>query len=292
MTERDLPELARDLERLEEIVHGWEPERQRTVQAVRETLEAIQKGAFLRMIRAVREEPGGLAGLKAAVQDPWVQGVLGYHGLIRAPEPLIEARVEAALEAVRPTLVGHQGNVELVTVVSPAEVHIRLTGSCDGCTHSDVTVRMGIEAAIKERVPSVETVKVVDKRAASTVKASGEHGLVRLRAKPDASPFAKPWQDGGPFGDLPEGGTRAVELPDASVLVARARGELRAYPNACPHLGMPLDGAHVEEGVLECRYHGFRFVLATGECLTAPDVRLVSYPVRLRDGRIEIQVTT
>jgi nitrite reductase/ring-hydroxylating ferredoxin subunit/Fe-S cluster biogenesis protein NfuA len=295
--DKSLEELVGELERLDLVVRGWDAAPRATVTALRETLEAIQAGAFRRLLRAVKAEPGGLEALTKAVDDGWIAGVLGYHGLLRAPGATpprartIEEEVEAALESVRPTLIGHQGNVELVAVVSPQEVHIRLVGSCDGCTFSEATVRMGIETAIKERVPTLELLKVVDKRSARHDAATAS-GLVQLRSKVTGSPFERPWQDGGLFVELAEGGTRAVELPDTSVLVARARGELRAYPNACPHLGMPLDGGHVEGGVLHCPYHKFEFDLATGECLTAPDVALVPYPVRVRDGRLEIQVVT
>ena len=106
-----------------------------------------------------------------------------------------------------------------------------------------------------------------------------------------ASPFAKAWQDVGAF-DLEEHQIRAVELEEASVLVTVAKGEPRAYRNACAHLGMPLDAGSVADGVLTCPYHGFQFVLASGECLTAPSVQLPSYPTRVQDGRILVQVTS
>ena len=118
-----------------------------------------------------------------------MQGVLTYHGLLRAPPPTLEQRVEQALESVRPMLASHNGNVELVEIVDDVEVRIRLEGSCDGCTHSDVTVRQGIETAIKDALPSVERVKVVNGRRGDA--------LVQLPGV-DNSPFARPWHDAGP----------------------------------------------------------------------------------------------
>ena len=280
--DRSLNQLAEDLERLEQITENWSSEQQSTVTAIRTTVEAIQAGAFRSLIRTIKDEPGGLDALKKAVDDPWVQGVLTYHGLLRAPPPSPEQRVEQALESVRPMLASHNGNVELVEIIDEVEVRIRLEGSCDGCTHSDVTVRQGIETAIKEALPSVERVKVV----------SGRRGdaLVQLPGIA-SSPFARPWQDAGPF-DLGEHEIRAVELKEASVLVTRSGGEPKAYRNACAHLGMPLDAGSVEEGVLTCPYHGFQFMLSSGECLTAPSIQLPTYPARVEDGRIMVQVTT
>lgn len=281
MTSRSFVELARDLERLEEVTQGWEENQRATAQAIRSTVEAISAEALRRLVRRVREEPGGLDALKAAVDDEWVRGVLTYHGILRAPEPTSEARVQAALERVRPTLAGHAGDVELVAVVSEREVHIRLVGSCDGCAFSDATVRLGIEAEIRKELPTLEILKVVDGRP--------RDGLVSLRTKATASPFDRPWLDAGPD-DLAEGAVRAAEVPGASVLLARVGGALRAYRNACAHLGMPLDMGEVEGGIITCPYHGFRYALASGECLTAPDVQLPVVTVKSEGGRVLVQV--
>ena len=279
--DRSLAQLAEDLERLEAITEGWSAEQQGTVSAIRSTIEAIQAGAFRSLIRTVKEEPGGFEALKKAVDDPWVQGVLTYHGLLKAPPPTPEVVVERALESVRPMLASHNGNVELVEIVDSVEVRIRLEGSCDGCTHSDITVRQGIETAIKEALPTVERVKVVNGRRGDA--------LVQLPGVA-ASPFAKPWLDAGPF-DLNEHEIRAVELEDASVLLTVFQGKAKAYRNACAHLGMPLDEGSVADGVLTCPYHGFQFMLESGECLTAPSIQLPSYPTRVDNGRIWVQVT-
>ena len=84
----------------------------------------------------------------------------------------------------------------------------------------------------------------------------------------------------------------AVELARASVLLTRLAGEVKAYPNACAHLGMPLEMAEVSDGVLTCSYHGFRFRLDTGECLTAPEIALPSLAVRVERGRVQVRVTS
>lgn len=280
MTERDLDYLLRDLRRLEQIIEGWDPQQQATVQALRATVEEIQAGAFRTIIRQVKASAEGMEQLKQAVADPWVHSVLDYHGILRRAEPSLEDRVRAALEAVRPTLASHSGDVELLSVTE-SEVQIRLLGTCNGCAHSDETVRLGIEAAIAEAAPSIERVKVVQKKS----------DLVQLGVKPTASPFSRPWQDVGLLTSIPEGDVTAVELEQASVLLTRSGGEVRAFPNACAHLGMPLDQGEVRDHVLTCRYHGFRFDLRTGECLTVPEVQLPRFPTRMEGDRVLVQVT-
>ena len=109
------------------------------------------------------------------------------------------------------------------------------------------------------------------------------------------SPFAGTWEDAGPAAAVPVGAVLAVDLEALSVLLTKLpSGELRAYPNACTHLGMPLDTGTVEVGAegpeLVCRYHGFRYKLADGECLSAPEVALPRYPARIEKGRVRVRV--
>jgi nitrite reductase/ring-hydroxylating ferredoxin subunit/Fe-S cluster biogenesis protein NfuA len=284
--DRSFEELARDLERLEDITRAWDPAQQHTMQAIRETVEALSAEAFRRLIRRVKDAPGGIEALKGAVEDDWVRNLLSYHGILRKPAPSPEERVLAALARVRPTLAGHSGDVELIAVVSEREVHIRLTGSCDGCAFSDATVRMGIETEIKKELPTLEILKVVDGKPRD---AAAGTDLITLGKKPTHSPFERPWHDAGPD-DLREGVVRAVELPGTSVLLARVRGTMKAYPNACAHLGMPLDMGEIKDDVITCPYHGFRYMLETGECLTAPEIQLPVFPVKVERGRVLVQV--
>ncbi|MGF1510900.1 MAG: NifU family protein [Myxococcota bacterium] len=277
--ERDFEQLARDLERLERVTEPWNAEQRATVQAIRNTVEAIQVGAFRRLIRTVKEQPGGLEALQKAVEDPWVRGVLQFNGLLRQPEPTIEERVQAALDSVRPMLASHNGNVELVSVVQ-REVSIKLEGSCDGCAHSDVTVRQGIETAIKDVLPDAR-VRVVSGRPRDE--------LVHLPGF-EASPFSKPWAEVCGVDEVEEGRLLAVELDHASVIVTRVEGEIRAFRNACAHLGMPLDEGTIADGILTCPYHGFQFALQSGECLTAPEIQLPMFASRIDDGRVLVQV--
>jgi nitrite reductase/ring-hydroxylating ferredoxin subunit len=53
---------------------------------------------------------------------------------------------------------------------------------------------------------------------------------------------------------------------------------------------MPLHEGTVSNGVLQCPHHGFRYLLATGECLDVPEVQLVVYAVRVRDGRVAVKL--
>lgn len=71
-------------------------------------------------------------------------------------------RVEEALQSIRPYLQADGGDVELVDVTEDGTVYVSLVGACGGCPMSQMTLRNGVEAAIKEQVPEVQRVETVD----------------------------------------------------------------------------------------------------------------------------------
>lgn len=70
----------------------------------------------------------------------------------------MKEEVEKVLEMVRPGLRADGGDVELVEVTDDGIVKVRLTGACGSCPMSTMTLKMGIERALKEKVPGVTEV--------------------------------------------------------------------------------------------------------------------------------------
>ena len=70
-------------------------------------------------------------------------------------------KVGEVIETVRPALQGHGGDVELVGVDEDKTVKVRLRGACQGCPGATMTMKMGIERILKERVPEVKQVVAV-----------------------------------------------------------------------------------------------------------------------------------
>jgi Fe-S cluster biogenesis protein NfuA len=68
--------------------------------------------------------------------------------------------VQRALDEVRPNLQMDGGDVELVSVEG-GEVFVRLKGHCVGCPISALTVKQGLEVALRQMVPGVERVIAV-----------------------------------------------------------------------------------------------------------------------------------
>jgi Fe-S cluster biogenesis protein NfuA len=72
----------------------------------------------------------------------------------------VKPEVEKVLDSIRPALQADGGDVELVDVEGGV-VKVRLTGACGGCPMATMTLKGGIEAALKERIPSVLRVESV-----------------------------------------------------------------------------------------------------------------------------------
>ena len=75
---------------------------------------------------------------------------------------MLKEQVANVLEKVRPSLQAHGGNVELVDVTEDGVVSVRLQGACQGCPMAQQTLKMGIEAILKEELPEVKAVEAVD----------------------------------------------------------------------------------------------------------------------------------
>ena len=69
----------------------------------------------------------------------------------------MKAKVEAALDKIRPHLAADGGNVELLEV-SDGTVKVKLTGACGCCPMSTMTLRYGIERMLKQEVPEIKQV--------------------------------------------------------------------------------------------------------------------------------------
>ena len=69
----------------------------------------------------------------------------------------MKENVEAILEQIRPALQADGGDVELVDV-KDGVVSLRLTGHCAGCPMSTMTLKMGIERVLREKMPEVKEV--------------------------------------------------------------------------------------------------------------------------------------
>jgi len=67
-------------------------------------------------------------------------------------------KVQEAINQIRPGLQADGGDVELVDVTEDGVVKVRLVGACKGCAMSQMTLKLGIERFLKEKIPEVKEV--------------------------------------------------------------------------------------------------------------------------------------
>ncbi len=71
------------------------------------------------------------------------------------------ARIQTALDSIRPYLVADGGNVEIVEITPENVLKLALTGNCQSCNMSAMTFRAGVEEAIRRDVPEITAVEEV-----------------------------------------------------------------------------------------------------------------------------------
>ena len=92
--------------------------------------------------------------------------------------------------------------------------------------------------------------------------------------------------------EVPVGTCKAVNLGGVGIVLAHLPDGFRALENRCSHANSPLLTNKIYRGhQIACPVHGARFDLKTGEAKSPPAfMRLKMYPVRVTEGRIEVDI--
>ncbi len=77
-------------------------------------------------------------------------------------EKTLQEKVKDTIESIRGSLQSHGGDVELVGIYEDNTVKVRLQRACQGCPGAAMTMKMGIERMLKEKVPEIIEVVAVD----------------------------------------------------------------------------------------------------------------------------------
>ena len=76
-------------------------------------------------------------------------------------DEVLHAKIEKALQTIRPYLKADGGDVQLVQVTNEGIVEVKLTGACSDCPMSQMTLRAGVERALIREVPGIRRVEAV-----------------------------------------------------------------------------------------------------------------------------------
>jgi nitrite reductase (NADH) small subunit len=92
------------------------------------------------------------------------------------------------------------------------------------------------------------------------------------------------------IGDLAEGESARVKAAGRDVALFLVGGQYFALADACPHMGASLAAGWVEDGIVTCPLHFWRFRLADGAWADNPRLKTQSYPVRIANDEIQVEV--
>jgi Fe-S cluster biogenesis protein NfuA len=74
----------------------------------------------------------------------------------------ITGKINSAINEIRPYLNADGGDVELVGITTDMTVRVRLKGACEGCPFNVMTLKAGLEQAIRSKFPEMKELVAVD----------------------------------------------------------------------------------------------------------------------------------
>jgi nitrite reductase (NADH) small subunit/3-phenylpropionate/trans-cinnamate dioxygenase ferredoxin subunit len=93
-------------------------------------------------------------------------------------------------------------------------------------------------------------------------------------------------------GEIPEGEGKTVIVGGKLIAVFCTAGQYHAIDDTCPHMGASLSGGAVEDGIVTCPWHAWRFRLSDGAWADNPRFKIGCYGVRVSAGEVQVEVPT
>jgi nitrite reductase (NADH) small subunit len=91
-------------------------------------------------------------------------------------------------------------------------------------------------------------------------------------------------------GDLVEGEGKTVIVDGKLIALFCDGGQYHAIDDTCPHMGSSLSGGFIEDGVVTCPWHAWRFRLRDGAWADNPRIKIGCHTVRVQDGEVQVRV--
>ncbi|MCH2124677.1 MAG: Rieske (2Fe-2S) protein [Pirellulaceae bacterium] len=90
--------------------------------------------------------------------------------------------------------------------------------------------------------------------------------------------------------EIPEGEAQSFAVNGRMIGVYKENGTYFAIDDLCPHMGASLCGGHVEDGIVACPWHAWRFRIDDGTWCDNPKIKVDSFEVRVRGDAIQVCV--
>jgi Fe-S cluster biogenesis protein NfuA/nitrite reductase/ring-hydroxylating ferredoxin subunit len=256
--------------------------RSKAAEVVGVLLELYGEG-LARMMEVVAEGEERERTFDAFAEDELVSHLLLLHGL----HPLdLETRVVRALEEVRPYLLSHGGNVELLGV-EEGVARLRMQGSCSGCPSSTVTLKLAIEEAIQKTAPDLQRIQAegVAEEPRPTIIAGP---TLRKKEKKRPQEDGASWTVVGGLPQLSSGGVLVKDVSGEPVLFLKLGDDFYAYRHLCPGCGESLERGRLDGAELACSGCSHRYdVRRAGRCLDDSQLHMEPIPLLVEEVAVE-----
>lgn len=252
------------------------------VRALAYTLLDLHHGALKRILEIVSEQPEGERIVRELSSDELVKAVLMVHELMAEP---LEKRIENALETARDQLRIYGADVELVEVKN-GTARLKLFGGSATANVSTSILKAEIEHALHEHTPDLLDVEYED-MIAPLQRVKLVQILTRAPAKGhESNEFYMPIIRAD---QILDNTLRIVELAGINLLLCNVAGTIYAFQNACASGGLSLSESAMDDGVLTCPCHDFRFdVRQKGRCLDDTNLRLHALAMRIENDVVKV----
>lgn len=77
-------------------------------------------------------------------------------------DKLLMDQINAALDEIRPHLIVDGGNIEVVELTDDMELKVKWMGNCEFCSMSAMTMKAGVEQAIRQTLPQIKKVTAIN----------------------------------------------------------------------------------------------------------------------------------
>ena len=90
-------------------------------------------------------------------------------------------------------------------------------------------------------------------------------------------------------GSIPEGGSAVFTVKDQLIAVFRYQQEYHAITDLCPHMGASLSEGQLEDGVVTCPWHAWRFRVQDGTWCDNPRIKIDHFEIRVVGDEIQVK---
>jgi len=216
-------------------------------------------------VRLVDESPDGWRG--------WVTS----RGRALA-ESLVDVRLDrGALRYVTRTVDGEGAGSAITTVLEPLSAR-----------STKIRVEFALPEADPERARQIGAAYV---QLYARLWDEDEAMMVRRQAILDGSGRRHARDDGasrelklGPIDELKRRLPLVLTVGGREIRLVEVDGTVRVHPTVCPHLGGPLAEAPLEDGCVTCPWHGYRYDLSSGRCVSGAALAFGRLPSFHSDG--------